>query len=539
MNLDVFKEKVIAACEQQFVPVDSRFREAETVSECIPLVGGLLLGDMPESLNGRVRGLLLDAFPPETLADYGILVNPTEVVSGQKVDPWLVLLYGQEQHITQSYEGKVSYRGGVLSEIEVLNGTADLWGQCGVSVSGQASVFATKVAKVVATDQSKVVARGCPLVLGSDRSTLTLHDSYGEHHGAGQAVVEAGGRLLATEAGATVKVEWGGMALLQNENIMGFGDGVIIKPADMGELERTELAQRMRTLTPWSPVRYRPEMTLDELKNCYVSSMHTLLHNAFDLATGNELPPLIYLAKSKTELAALILPFVNQIVKVEPVDCLKERFAPELLAAYNIFTSSTPHLALNSAFPVHLFGNLAVDLITYGHPLYSHDTTVSVSKRLTPIFMSDQAMGIALGGGSLNGRDRSFGIVTGDSTGAFFDQSTFLARDRSTAMAYNKSRGVGRDWATVHGLGESKVQLMDRTMGYLSYNSSALVYGPEVRFMAEGNSWVNVKGAKYGDLMEVKFPAVMTRITQEADWDKLVKEYSKEPVKVQKQGLHM
>lgn len=535
MNLEQFKTNVIEAMETVSVAVDPQFREANTVSDIISLMSALWLKELPGNLSGQVRDWTLETFSERTLADYGILVNPREILDDQKVEPWLVLLDRSERKLLQACQGQVAYRGGELTDIQVSKGSAVLCGQRSTDTYGDSYVFAKRVAKVLAHDDSKVEANGCPLVVGSDEAKLVLRDSYGEVNDECRVVVQPGGRLLSRQTGGKVKVEWGGMALLTKNDKIAFGDGVILRQNGIFGEPYTELIPRMKRLAPLSDARYHPEYTLEQLKAFYLSGRHEILYNAYELINNESLVPLIERASSKMELANLLLPYTQFLVKGEPADCLVERFAPEQLEAFNVLTTQTPQLTLNDALPVHVFGNMAMMVYPSCERVYFHDSSIGLAPSLATFYLMDQASGVIASHAKLNAEDRSFGMLIGDSVGTFKGESSFVAKGESMVVAYNQSRGIACHHAIVHGLGRSKVQLKDQSTGHLSYNSQALVWNPEVRFIADGFSWAYVKGESYGRNHECRDHAVMTRVTNEPEWENLVKSF--ESGSVRKEGM--
>lgn len=536
MNVEQFKTNVTEALETVGVAIDKHFREADTVSDLMPLMSALWLKALPDNLSERLREWSLETFTERTLGDYGVLVNPTEVAADHKTHPWLVLLDGSERQICQAYDDRVAYRGGALTDIQVVKGSADLRGQRSADCLADSFVLAKRVAKVLAHDQSKVEAKGCPLVIGSDEAKLVLHDSYGETTGACRCIVEFGGRLLSAQSEGAIKVDWGGMLLQTDNDKIGFGEGVILSQSGISDGAYSELIPRMKLLSPLTDVRYHPEISLGQLKEFYQSGIYKTLHNGYELVNNQSLIPLIEQASSKTELACLLLPYTHLLIKSEPVDCLIERFAPELLAAYNILTPQTPHLALNGAFPVHVFGNMAVDVALLGKSVYCHDSSIGIARSRTSMRLSEQAAGIVMDNGKVNAVDRSFGLLLGDSIGSFKGESRFVAKGDAMAVANDRSQGTGLERAVVHGLGYSKVQLKDHSTGYLSYNSQALVWGPEVQFIADGFSWAYVKGETYGLNHECRDHAVKTRVIREPEWENLVKSFESDVERKQNMG---
>ena len=539
MNLEQFKTNVIEAMEAASIVVDAQFREANTVSEIISLMSALWLKELPGNLSVQMRDWTLDTFSERTLADYGILVNPTEVMDDQKVEPWLVLLDGSERKLLQSCESQVAYRGGELTDIQVVRGSADLCGQRSADCFAESYVVAKRVAKVLAHDYAKVEANGCPLVVGSDDAKLVLRDSYGEANDECRVVVQPGGRLLSRQTNGKVKVDWGGMALLTKNDKIAFGDGVILRQYGIFGEAYTELIPRMKRLAPLSGVHYHPEFTLEQLKAFYLTGTHEILYNGYELINNESLVPLIERASSKMELANLLLPYTQFLVKGEPADRLVERFAPELLSAFNVLTTQTTRLPLNGAFPVHVFGNMALSVASLEKPAYCHDASIGVALCKATLCLTDQASGVVANHAKLNAEDQSFGLLLGGSVGSFKGESSFVAKGESMAVAYDQSRGIACDQAVAHGLGHSKLQLKDQSTGHLSYNSRALVWNPEVRFIADGFSWAYVKGGLYGRSQECRDHAVMTRVTNESDWENMVKSFEVGSVRKQANGRKM
>ena len=538
MNLKVFKEAMVEAFRGEGLLSTADLERSETVSDIIPVVGRMLRSQLPMSLQEKVVNGVLDTFSEKSLANHGILVNPTMITSGGDSYPNLVLLDGAERSVVQTYEGSIDYRGGAATHVQVVKGTANLLGQKSAQAIGNSTLIATNVSHVAACDSSTVEAWGCAKVVGIESARVTLQDSYAETRDNCWVNVKGGGRVLSLQEGGAVRVNWGGIALLSDRLPLGLGDGIIFTAAEMTDAQSAALKKRLPLLTPWSSAHYRPELTLDQLKAIYMDTKFKILHDGFDLSTGKELVPLIDRAQSSTELATLILPYAKYILKGESSDRLIEHFAPALLAGYNIYNSRNTNLGLNAAFPVHVLGNLAVDMFTYRIPLYAHDTSIVESRYLTPSYLNDQATGIAINHGELYGRDDSFGLVMGQSTGAFYDKSSFLATDRSVAMGYNMSMGTACDMVTVHGMDDCTLQLKDHCRGHLSHQCEALVWDPEVQFIAEGNCLVYVNGDFYSANQEVRDRSVRVRMPDKENWNLLTEVLSKRSKEEQKKGLH-
>lgn len=460
-------------------------------SDLVQQVGMQLTASLPVSLANQLSHILMQE-DPERLAKLGVLVNPERVAPDRKVDPWLVLLDDQPRTVIQTIDifPSVTYRGGAHTTLQIQNCHVDLFGVATVQAN-DAFIRAEGVAELQASGASYVHAKNCPSVQVDNGVHLKLIDAYAESTGACYVDVGAGARLLSHQSGGQLSVSTGGVALLESDQVTATGQGVIYNSKDYSREQLELLKERLRVVQPVAHRVDLPLLPLDRLKDLYSSSEFENLHVSYQNDHRRSAVEAIQKAASVSELAAIVLPYADQVLCLVSYDQLLRQFPVQTLADYQLFSAVTPIREMNPNRPVYLFDNLVLDFPVGEQQVFLYDRAMSGAGDHIQVSGYDQSTALLRGAASLSGYGSSSGLFQDKSLGTLFDSCWFVAVGQSSVFAGGQSVGLAGEHAKVYVMdNKARALIMDHAQGQFMGKSQGVAVGPDVWISTDHESEV-------------------------------------------------
>ena len=492
MDILALRDQITARCAQEGFPFNRKGLPIETASDLINEVREYLCGDLPVALGKQIAGWVMESFSAEQLRPYGIAVNP-EIVEFDPNNPiHLVLLDNREREVSQQRLSHVYYRGGDHTTVRVEGGMALMDGQAGALLQKGAFLVATEVGRIKAEGNCHVRAYNCPMIQAwGIGNMLELINSCAEVWDANSVFVDKGGRLLSHQIAGRIQVSKGGLALLENDNIQPEGKGISYLWSELPSEQAQWLLTRMDKLVQLPTAYFDIHLTLEESKAFFQQPTLERFHEAYKHDMGVSASEAIQVAKSREELAAVVLPYIESIVPDIPFEKVARHFGEQAMMENQIYSSNMPFLQMDPAKPIHLFGNLAFQANDWKAPIYLHDRTFAEVNGEALLYADGQAMAILKEKASAVAKEYSCMVFNDESHGIVSDRSIFMALDHSNVSAAGQVSGFASDKAIVHAAADGVcVLLKGAAKGDFQVGSRGLVDSPDAEVIASGYAQV-------------------------------------------------
>lgn len=528
MDLQALIERMKAECDKANLPLSSKGEPLDTVSDLLGQVGEYLMKDIPVDLGAKLTRMLLDAVTADLIERHGILVNPLSV-EGELPEPKLVLLDDDRHVVKQETTGAgVYYRGGAETNIVLSHESeAHAFGQKKVEAGAGSTLYADCVDKISAYRARKVYVSNCRMLDMFHVYDSKISNCYAVSRDESHVEVGRGARLDFQNYAGGAHSYPGSIIVAEDLHALLGAQGVEIEREESKELKEAILS-RMQTVAYVNENAYVQDMTLADRKAPYLDPALSAFFEAYAADHQLSAADAILSADTKEELAAIVLPYIDKVTEVVPIEEVTRHFRPETLISYNIFDSSydMPEKLDLRDTPIHLFRNAVGEFKNVSQPIHVHGNAIAVTDGKARVITHDKGTGFVRGESTLETRDASFGILAGNASGIIGPGSQFIVTEDAKVSLGDKASGEAYGHAFVEALGNgAKVFFKENAAGTIGGNSQALVEGDGVSVKMMGESELFTNMPYDAKCLTEKATAVVVK--DSAEWDALKEQFHK------------